>query len=93
MRSPIIALIACAAPLLIAAQTAAPQHAPAAQQASSSAPAGSKANDVVCKKFPPPVGTRIGSRKICKTQAEWDFIRAQDQEVIDQALKKPHTSG
>lgn len=44
---------------------------------------------IVCKKFPPPVGSRIGRRQICKTQAEWDFIQDQEQEAIDRVLRKP----
>lgn len=81
-----IVLAAGVAPLLIAAQ--APTNEP---------PAGTKAEgqakglDIVCKKFPPPVGTRLGKkRQICKSQAEWDYIHAQDQEALEHAMRKPH---
>ena len=29
---------------------------------------------VVCKKFSPPTGTRIGERRICLTNAEWQLL-------------------
>jgi hypothetical protein len=35
-------------------------------------------NEVVCKRMDPPTGTRLGSRQICKTNAQWD---AMHQEV------------
>jgi len=78
------------APLLIAAQNPPTQAAPAAQQP---AAAQSYANTVVCKKFPPPVGSRIGPRKICKTQAEWDLIRLDNQEVMERVQGINATNG
>lgn len=48
-----------------------------------------KAGEVVCKKFPPPAGTRIGKRQICKTQAEWDYINQQEREALENAMRKP----
>lgn len=73
-------LAAGIAPLLIAAQapgegqgSAAPQ--PAAKE--------SVIDKVVCKKFPPPVGTRIRARTICKTQVEWNLIRQEEQNALE----------
>jgi hypothetical protein len=37
-------------------------------------------NKIVCKKLPPPTGSRIGPRKICKTVADW---RRQAQNADD----------
>lgn len=88
MRFPTIA-IAAVAPLLVASGIAAAQQAQTTQPVTASATSKPKSTDVVCKKFPPPAGTRIGKRQICKTQAEWDYIQAQEKEVIDQSLKKP----
>jgi hypothetical protein len=86
MRLSRFAIFAGVAPLLIAA--ASPTAEPPQGAKADNQPA--KATDVVCKKFPPPVGTRIGSRQICKTQAEWDYIQAQEQEALDRAMRKPH---
>lgn len=85
MRSPTIILVAGLVPFLVAAQ--APSVEPAAAPKSASGVA--RLSEVVCKKFPPALGTRIGARKICKTRAEWDFIRDQEQEVLEHALRKP----
>jgi hypothetical protein len=74
------------APLLLAAQ------APTSQAAPTAKPAGANTVDpgkVICRKFPPPVGSRIGPRNICKTKAEWDYIDQQQEEVIDAVQKKP----
>ncbi len=36
----------------------------------------------VCKKFPPPTGSRLGPRKVCRTQAQWDSeAREKDKEM------------
>lgn len=87
MRLPRIALTAVVAPLLIAAQTS-----PAPVVTEAWPEPASSLDKVVCKKMPPPVGSRIGPRKVCKTQAEWDAIRDSDREAIDTALRKPCTA-
>ncbi|MEQ9663804.1 MAG: hypothetical protein RLN87_14810 [Parasphingopyxis sp.] len=28
-------------------------------------------NEVRCRRYPPPTGTRIGARNVCKTEAQW----------------------
>ena len=43
-------------------------------------PAQEGENKIVCKKLPPPIGSRIGPRKICKTVANW---RRQAQDADD----------
>jgi hypothetical protein len=45
-------------------------------------------NTRVCKRFPPPVGTRLGERKICKTKAEWEQERAETMMVIGKAQQQ-----
>jgi len=37
---------------------------------------------IVCKQMPPPTGSRIGSRRECHTQAEWDQMARNDQEAL-----------
>ena len=75
------------APLLLAAQAPSTHQPVANPKTDASGPA--HASEVVCKKMPPPIGTRIGARQICRTQAEWDYIQTQEQEAIDRALRKP----
>ena len=41
-------------------------------------------NKVVCKKEPPPVGTRMGGRKVCRTVAEWRRIAAVARETTEE---------
>ena len=40
-------------------------------------------NRVVCRRMPPPTGTRIGPRRICKTQHEWDIIDQETRDVME----------
>ena len=37
-------------------------------------------DQVVCKRFPPPVGSRLGARKVCATKREW-AIQEMDQDT------------
>ncbi len=73
-------LAAGIAPLLIAAQ--APSQGPASAAPESAAKV-SIIDKVVCKKFPPPTGTRMRARTICKTQVEWNLIRQEEQNALE----------
>ena len=58
------------------------------KQADASATAGAgdqlaAKNKMVCRTLPPPIGTRIGKRKICKTQAQWNDEQAQIEQGMD----------
>ena len=86
MSLPKFVFAAGIAPLIVAAQAPETQSV-GSPKTDASGPA--KANQIVCKKFDAPTGTRIGKRQICKTQADWDYIQAQEQEAIDRALRKP----
>lgn len=46
---------------------------------------------IVCRKEPPPVGSRMGGRKVCHTVAEWRRIEAAARETTQeiQASKVP----
>ncbi|MCJ8190924.1 hypothetical protein [Sphingomicrobium aestuariivivum] len=46
-------------------------------------------NAYVCKRFPPPPGTRLGKRQICKTQQEWDLIERDVQDSVREATRTP----
>ncbi len=43
----------------------------------------------VCKKLAPRVGTRIGGRRICMTQAKWDETERKSREGLREAASKP----
>jgi hypothetical protein len=53
-----------------------PAPAPVAQTA---AQAPSDLDKMVCRALPPATGSRLGSRRECRTQREWDDIRIQSQ--------------
>ncbi len=73
------------APLLIAAQ------APVQGQPNGVPQTGDEVSSdykVVCKKFPPPTGTRMRARKICKTLAEWTQTRHDEREAIEDLQRR-----
>ncbi|MEE9434224.1 MAG: hypothetical protein V3V15_08305 [Sphingorhabdus sp.] len=37
----------------------------------------------ICKKFPPPTGTRFGPRKVCRTKAQWDTEQSEKDKEMD----------
>lgn len=69
-------VVAGSAALADAAAT--PPPAPAAAAASDPSVA-SELNKVVCRTMTAPTGTRIGARRECRTQREWDDIRQQSE--------------
>ena len=70
------------------ADAAPPPPAPAASNAA-------KVSDVdkmVCRTMAPATGTRIGARRECRTQREWDDIRQQSQKITGQMESASHTT-
>jgi len=70
------------------ADAAPPPPAPAAADAA-------KTNDLdkmVCRSMAPPTGSRIGVRRECRTQREWDDIRQQSQKITNQMEGASHTT-
>ena len=57
------------------ADAAPPPPAPAATDAAKP----SDLDKMVCRTMAPATGTRIGARRECRTQREWDDIRLQSQ--------------
>ncbi len=47
--------------------------------------ATSAVNEIICRRIPPPTGSRIGARRICKTQHEWDLINREARDVVEEA--------
>jgi len=60
---------------------AAPPPAPAAN---SDAAKQAELDKMVCRQMAPATGTRIGARRECRTQREWDDIRQQSQKETGQ---------
>ncbi len=80
----------CSAPLSAAGPE---EEAAAAQAAKKMQDDEGGPNAYVCKKFPPPAGTRLGKRQICKTQAEWDQMEKDLHDGIRKMQRKPCDSG
>lgn len=47
---------------------------------------------IVCKKSDPPVGSRIGGRKICRTAAQWRAAQEASREYVDEVQSRARTS-
>lgn len=68
-----VGLSVCASAAM--ADAAAPAPVPATQPAANQA----ELDKMVCRTLAPATGTRIGARRECRTQREWDDIRLQSQ--------------
>lgn len=75
------ALAAAAAGLLASAPAAAQTGAATAPTATSQK-ATDKGNEMVCERQPI-TGSRLGSRKVCMTRAQWADLRLQDRQEIE----------
>ncbi len=43
------------------------------------------ATRVICRRVPAPTGSRIGSRRICRTQMAWDRIEQEARDAMEEA--------
>lgn len=50
-------------------------------------------NRVVCRKLPPPLGSRLGGRTVCMTQREWDEQRSGAQRELERMQRIPSARG
>jgi len=50
------------------------------------------ADKVVCRSMDPPTGSRLGARRECHTQREWDQMQRQNQQEIQRAQSMGMTS-
>jgi hypothetical protein len=46
-------------------------------------------NERICEKVPM-IGSRLGSKQVCMTRAEWEERRRTDRESIDRAQMSPN---
>ena len=60
----------------------APVEAPVSPVASTANP-----NEKICESIVP-LGSRLATKKVCATRAEWEERRRLDREVVDQAQKQ-----
>jgi hypothetical protein len=61
--------------------------------ASTPAAPTSNPDEVVCKSLPAPTGSRLGVRRECHTQHEWDDIHAQAQKNLDESQMRGMQAG
>jgi hypothetical protein len=47
---------------------------------------------VLCKVFPPPTGTLIGARRICKTHHDWNLEQARGRDLTNDIQTRGLTS-
>jgi hypothetical protein len=47
---------------------------------------------MVCRTMAPATGTRIGARRECRTQREWDDIRQQSEKLTNSMEGASHTT-
>lgn len=40
---------------------------------------------IICRRQAAPTGSRIGTRRVCKTRHEWDMIRAETRNQLEDA--------
>ena len=46
-------------------------------------------NEIICKVQPPPLGTRIGGRRICGTRAEWEAQENATRTFVGDSQMRP----
>jgi hypothetical protein len=66
----------------MAEDPAQPAAAPAAAAAAPAAEPAADPNKLVCRNMEAATGTRLGARRECKTQKEWDDARLQTEREI-----------
>ena|ERR1700733_8541249 len=63
---------------------------PAPQAAPATLPPGvNDPNQIVCRTMAPPTGTRLGGRRICQTQRQWDDEMNQAQQHLQKIQSVP----
>ena len=59
---------------------------------SNPAPKGNDANKMVCE-VEQTTGTRLGARKVCKTQAEWAQLREEHRSTLEKFQQQATSTG
>jgi len=66
------------------ATTPATPPAPTSDNAAQNIEQKKAGEEIICKTTPPPLGSRVGRRKICRTASEWKVIQAEAKAVTDE---------
>lgn len=83
-------VIAVAATLIAAVPASAQQQQPSqTDQTANSDGEVNAANEILCRRQPAPTGTRIGTRRICKTRMEWDRLQRESRDELEDAQRTP----
>ena len=77
-------MVGLSVPAMAQAQTAAPATQPPS--------AGPNPNEVICQKQEV-IGTRLGTKKVCKTRAEWADSRIQDRHELERVQTQKGSAG
>jgi len=77
-------MVGLSVPAMAQAQTAAPATQPPK--------AGPNPNEVICQKQEV-IGTRLGTKKVCKTRAEWADSRTQDRHELERVQTQKGSAG
>lgn len=64
----------------LADETAAPSSNSTQPPASAEQP---QPDPKICRKYPAPVGSRLGEQRICHTQHEWDLIEQTSRDTVN----------
>lgn len=75
MKLILYAAIGALAPITLAASPAAYAQQEAAEE--------NEATTIVCRRQAAPTGSRIGSRRICRSQAEWNALQRESRNSIE----------
>jgi hypothetical protein len=78
--------------VLVGTPTASLAQAPASQPAATQSTASLDPNEVVCRKQEI-TGSRLGSKRICKTRREWADAQLQDRQDIEKLQTQRHMKG
>jgi len=65
---------------------------PAAAQDGLAAESFDGPREVLCRRIPPPPGTRLGQRNICMTRAEWDMMHDETRREVMRQQDLSHWS-
>ncbi|HEX5279303.1 MAG TPA: hypothetical protein VFW28_04410 [Micropepsaceae bacterium] len=74
------ALLTCAS---CAAQTGVSGTNTPQQVTETSAAAAAPGDPVICKTYPPPIGSLLAPRRICHTESDWNAITRDAQDVTN----------
>ena len=77
---------------LVVSSAAAMAQGPAPTTATAKAGASEDPNEMVCRREQE-IGSRLNSRRVCRTRAEWAAIREQTRQVVNRIQEQRGTSG